>query len=116
MLSFPSLVYTGITLKYPEKWWARPLLQWEEHTSFRGSLHRTAAVVLIAATLYLQPWPPARGAALREVQLRREAGVLGSSVGHSDHDGFRFSAVVQQFCTAAFPQMGFRCGHSRPLV
>ena len=52
MLSFPTLVYTGFALKYPEQWWARPLLQWEEHTSFRGSLHRAAAVVLIAATLY----------------------------------------------------------------
>jgi cytochrome b subunit of formate dehydrogenase len=52
MLSFPTLVYTGFALKYPEQWWARPLLQWEEHTSFRGSLHRLAAVVLIAATLY----------------------------------------------------------------
>jgi formate dehydrogenase gamma subunit len=52
MLSFPTLVYTGFALKYPEQSWARPLLQWEEHTSFRGSLHRLAAVVLIAATLY----------------------------------------------------------------
>lgn len=52
MLSFPMLVYTGFALKYPEEWWARPLLQWEEHASFRGSLHRLAAVVLIAATLY----------------------------------------------------------------
>lgn len=52
MLSFPTLVYTGFALKYPEEWWARPLLQWEEHASFRGSLHRIAALVLIAATLY----------------------------------------------------------------
>jgi formate dehydrogenase gamma subunit len=52
MFSFPTLVYTGFALKYPEQWWARPLLQWEEHTAFRGSLHRAAAVVLIAATLY----------------------------------------------------------------
>ena len=52
MLSFPTLVYTGFALKYPEQWWARPLLQWEEHTSFRGSVHRVAAVLLMAATLY----------------------------------------------------------------
>ena len=52
MLSFPTLVYTGFALKYPEMWWARPLLHWEEHRSFRGGLHRVAAVVLIAATLY----------------------------------------------------------------
>ena len=52
MLSFPTLVYTGFALTYPEEWWARPLLQWEEHISFRGSVHRLAAVVLMAATLY----------------------------------------------------------------
>ena len=52
MLSFPILVYTGFALKYPEQWWARPLLQWEERASFRGSLHRLAALVLIAATVY----------------------------------------------------------------
>jgi formate dehydrogenase gamma subunit len=52
MLSFPILVYSGFALKYPEQWWARPLLQWEEQISFRGSLHRFAAVVLIASTIY----------------------------------------------------------------
>jgi formate dehydrogenase gamma subunit len=52
MLSFPTLVYTGFALKYPEQWWARPLLQWEEHVSFRGSLHRLAAIVLIVSMLY----------------------------------------------------------------
>jgi cytochrome b subunit of formate dehydrogenase len=52
MFSFPILAYTGFALKYPEMWWARPLLRWEEHRSFRGGLHRVAAVALIAATLY----------------------------------------------------------------
>jgi cytochrome b subunit of formate dehydrogenase len=52
MLSFPVLVYTGFALKYPEQWWAKPLLQWEEQVSFRGSVHRCAAVLLIAAMLY----------------------------------------------------------------
>ena len=52
MLSFPVLVYTGFALKYPEAWWASPLLQWEQQLSFRGGLHRSAAVVLIAATFY----------------------------------------------------------------
>ena len=52
MLSFPVLVYTGFALKYPDAWWATPLLQWEEQISFRGILHRCAAVLLIAATLY----------------------------------------------------------------
>jgi formate dehydrogenase gamma subunit len=52
MLSFPTLVFTGFALKYPESWWAAPFVLWGKHEAFRGVLHRTAAVVLIAATLY----------------------------------------------------------------
>jgi len=52
MASFPTLVFTGFALKYPESWWAKPLLFWEAGTGVRGGLHRTAAVVLIAATIY----------------------------------------------------------------
>ena len=52
MLSFPVLAYTGFALKYSEQWWARPLLRWEQQISFRGGLHRIAAMVLIAAMLY----------------------------------------------------------------
>lgn len=52
ILSFPTLVYTGFALKYPEAWWARPLLLWEGHFAFRGAVHRAAAVLLIASTVY----------------------------------------------------------------
>ena len=52
ILSFPTLVFTGFALKYPDALWARPLLLWEGHIAFRGLVHRTAAVVLIASTLY----------------------------------------------------------------
>ena len=52
ILSFPTLVFTGFALKYPEAWWARPLLLWEGHLAFRGLVHRSAATVLIAATVY----------------------------------------------------------------
>ncbi len=52
MLSFPTLVFTGFALKYPDSWWSAPFLLWGKHEAFRGQLHRTAAVVLIAATLY----------------------------------------------------------------
>jgi cytochrome b subunit of formate dehydrogenase len=52
MLSFPTLVFTGFALKYPESLWARPILLWEHHFAFRGAVHRAAAVVLIGATLY----------------------------------------------------------------
>jgi len=52
MVSFPTLVFTGFALKYPDSWWSAPFLLWGKHDAFRGELHRTAAVVLIAATLY----------------------------------------------------------------
>jgi formate dehydrogenase gamma subunit len=52
MASFPTLVLTGFALKYPESWWARPLMMWESNAGLRGGLHRAAAIVLIAATLY----------------------------------------------------------------
>ncbi len=31
MVSFPVLVVTGFALKFPEAWWARPMLVWETH-------------------------------------------------------------------------------------
>ena len=52
ILSFPVLVFTGFALKYPDSLWARPILLWERHFAFRGAVHRAAAVILIAATLY----------------------------------------------------------------
>jgi formate dehydrogenase gamma subunit len=52
ILSFPTLVFTGFALKYPEGWWASPLLLWESHLAFRGLVHRCAAIVLIASTIY----------------------------------------------------------------
>ncbi|MGB7603240.1 MAG: cytochrome b/b6 domain-containing protein [Candidatus Sulfotelmatobacter sp.] len=52
ILSFPTLVYTGFALRYPEAWWARPMLLLEGHFAFRGAVHRAAAVVLVVATLY----------------------------------------------------------------
>jgi formate dehydrogenase gamma subunit len=52
MASFPTLVVTGFALKFPDSWWAKPLLLWESNAGVRGGLHRTAAVVMIAATLF----------------------------------------------------------------
>ena len=52
MLSFPTLVFTGFALKYPDSWWSAPFLLWGRHEAFRGTLHRAAAVVLLASTLY----------------------------------------------------------------
>jgi len=52
MVSFVMLVYTGFALKYPEGWWAVPLLTWEAQLGLRGILHRIAAVVLIGSLLW----------------------------------------------------------------
>jgi len=47
--SFAVLVYTGFALKYPESWWASPLLHWESTLGLRGWLHRAAAVLMLGA-------------------------------------------------------------------
>ncbi len=52
IVSFPLLVVTGFALKYPEAWWAAPLLWFENGVSFRGGLHRISAVLLILSFAY----------------------------------------------------------------
>jgi cytochrome b subunit of formate dehydrogenase len=49
MVSFATLVYTGFALTYPESWWARPLLRWEEGFGLRGWLHRAAAILMLVS-------------------------------------------------------------------
>ncbi|RMD82696.1 MAG: hypothetical protein D6815_08565 [Candidatus Dadabacteria bacterium] len=51
MVSFVVLVYSGFALKYPESWWAQPILRWEQWLDVRGIAHRAAAIVLLAAVL-----------------------------------------------------------------
>jgi formate dehydrogenase gamma subunit len=52
VISFPTLVLTGFALKFPESWWARPLLIGESRFAFRGMVHRGAAVVLLGLLGY----------------------------------------------------------------
>jgi cytochrome b subunit of formate dehydrogenase len=52
MISFPVLVVTGFALKYPGSAWARPLLRWEPVFRLRGTLHRAAAVLMIAGFVF----------------------------------------------------------------
>jgi cytochrome b subunit of formate dehydrogenase len=52
MVSFVVLVYTGFALKYPEGWWAAPLLTWEAQLGLRGILHRIAAAALVGSLLW----------------------------------------------------------------
>jgi cytochrome b subunit of formate dehydrogenase len=47
VLSFAVLAWTGFALKYPEGWWARPLLAWEISWPVRGTVHRIAAVLFM---------------------------------------------------------------------
>lgn len=50
-ISFIVLVWTGFALKYPDQWWARPLLVLEGARSMRSLVHRIAAGVFIAVSL-----------------------------------------------------------------
>jgi cytochrome b subunit of formate dehydrogenase len=50
-ISFIVLAWTGFALKYPDHWWARPLLLWESSWSMRGIIHRCASIVFISAAL-----------------------------------------------------------------
>jgi cytochrome b subunit of formate dehydrogenase len=50
-LSFIMLAWTGFALKYPDQWWARPLLLWENARSTRGIVHRISSVVFMFAAL-----------------------------------------------------------------
>lgn len=52
VLSFPVLVLTGFALKYPEAFWAAPLLPFEGALPLRAYVHRAAALVLCAACAY----------------------------------------------------------------
>jgi cytochrome b subunit of formate dehydrogenase len=52
LVSFPVLVWTGFALKFPDTWWARPLLAWEGEVAFRGLVHRGAGIVLLAGLGY----------------------------------------------------------------
>ena len=50
-ISFVVLAWSGFALKYPDQWWAKPLLLWENRWPVRSWLHRAAAVVFVAVSL-----------------------------------------------------------------
>jgi cytochrome b subunit of formate dehydrogenase len=52
VLSFPTLVVTGFALRFPESWWAAPLVAFEGHLALRSLVHRIAAVLLCLACAY----------------------------------------------------------------
>jgi cytochrome b subunit of formate dehydrogenase len=51
MGSFVTLAFTGFALKYPESWWSFPFRLFEHGTDMRGTIHRTAALVLLGAVV-----------------------------------------------------------------
>jgi cytochrome b subunit of formate dehydrogenase len=51
LLSFAALVWSGFALRYPDAWWARPLVRWENVFPVRGTIHRTAAVIILVVSL-----------------------------------------------------------------
>ncbi len=50
-VSFLTLAWTGFALKYPDQWWARPLLLMEGRWPVRGIIHRTAAVCFLVTAV-----------------------------------------------------------------
>ena len=52
LVSFILLVVTGFALKFPESFWAAPLVKWERNFPLRGLIHRIAAVVLMGGAVY----------------------------------------------------------------
>jgi len=50
-ISFLILIWTGFALKYPDHWWARPLLVMEGRVSMRSLIHRIAAGVFVAISV-----------------------------------------------------------------
>lgn len=52
MMSFVVLVVTGFALKYPQSFWAAPMVRWEHGIPLRGWLHRIAGVALIGTCMY----------------------------------------------------------------
>lgn len=50
-IAFIALAWTGFALKYPDQWWARPLLLLEGRWPVRGIVHRTAAVLFLATAI-----------------------------------------------------------------
>ena len=53
LISFITLVLTGFALKYPDAWWVAPLRNISPVMfELRGILHRIAAVVMVAASLF----------------------------------------------------------------
>lgn len=52
VVTFTILVITGFALKFPDAWWARPLVWIESGYAVRARLHRIAGVLMMLAAVY----------------------------------------------------------------
>lgn len=50
--SFTVLAYSGFALVFPESWWAKPFTLFELPFDLRGTVHRSAAVIFSALSVY----------------------------------------------------------------
>jgi formate dehydrogenase gamma subunit len=84
--SFITLVITGFALKFPDSFWAAPIVQWEVNFPIRGWVHRFAGVVLIAASIYhliyLLFWKSGRRWAFEMLPRVRDARESAHAVGY----------------------------------
>ena len=55
-VSFIVLAYTGFALKFPDAWWAWPLVWLNGGEETRRVIHRIAGVVMVAVCLYHLVW------------------------------------------------------------
>ena len=51
IVSFLTLTWTGFALKFPDHFWAYPLVVWESSWPVRGWIHRVAGAVFIATSV-----------------------------------------------------------------
>jgi cytochrome b subunit of formate dehydrogenase len=51
MVSFIVLAYSGFALHYPDEWWSRWFLAYEKTYPLRGTIHRTAGVILLITSV-----------------------------------------------------------------
>jgi formate dehydrogenase gamma subunit len=86
LVSFITLVITGFALKFPESFWAAPIVQWEKNYPIRGWIHRVAGVVLIGASIYhlvyLIIWKNGRRWAREMLPRVRDAREAVHAMGH----------------------------------
>jgi cytochrome b subunit of formate dehydrogenase len=98
--SFIMLAWTGFALRYPDQWWAKPLLIWEVSHSTRGMIHRAASVLFMSAGLahivslitskrlrehWKSLWPHSRDLRIAGQQFAFNLGLRQKAPAHAAH-------------------------------